>query len=129
MRKLAILGALALATVLSGCNTLSVISGAAISPQSADVAINSFDVLEASATAYLSLPTCGAPGATVVCKNLTAAAKIIPAVKSGRVARDQILALLNANSGAAIPVATYNSLEAVITTLQGVNSAYNIQTK
>jgi hypothetical protein len=129
MRKLAILGALALATVLSGCNTLSVISGAAISPQSADVAINSFDVLEASATAYLSLPTCGAPGATVVCKNLTAAAKIIPAVKSGRVARDQILALLNANSGAAIPVATYNTLEAVITTLQGVNSAYNIQTK
>ena len=129
MRKLAILGALALATALSGCNTLSVISGAAISPQSADVAINSFDVLEASATAYLSLPTCGAPGATVVCKNLTAAAKIIPAVKSGRVARDQILSLLNANSGAAIPVATYNSLEAVITTLQGVNSAYNIQTK
>ena len=129
MRKLAILGALALATVLSGCNTLSVISGAAISPQSADVAIKSFDVLEASATAYLSLPTCGAPGATVVCKNLTAAAKIISAVKSGRVARDQILALLNANSGAAIPVATYNTLEAVITTLQGVNSAYNIQTK
>ena len=129
MRKLAILGALALATALSGCNTLSVISGAAISPQSADVAINSFDVLEASATAYLSLPTCGAPSATVVCKNLTAAAKIIPAVKSGRVARDQILALLNANSGAAIPVATYNTLEAVITTLQGVNSAYNIQTK
>jgi hypothetical protein len=37
--------------------------------------------------------------------------------------------LLNANSGAAIPVASYNTLEASISTLQSIYTQYNVSSK
>jgi len=118
MRKLVLLGAI----ILGGCSTFSLITGSAVSPQAAYAAANAFDVLEPVATTYLALPPCGAQP----CRNAAAVAKIVPAVRAGRVARNQVEALLTANNGGAISIATYNTLEAAITTLQAVNTQFSI---
>jgi hypothetical protein len=113
---------------LSGCVTDSVeaLFSVSASPQSALVAANSFDALETMATGYLSLPAC-ASGGSAACRNATAAAKIAPAVRSGRTARNQVEAMLQANNGGKIPVATIQTLQAAIATLQAVYAQYNIQ--
>jgi hypothetical protein len=129
MKKLLAIGGLALA--LSGCQSITqawdVATSTSVPAQYALAAANSFDAIEAVATGYLQLPPCG--GTVVVCRNSAAAAKIIPAVRSGRAARNSIEGLLNANSGAAIPVASYNTLEASISTLQSIYTQYNVSSK
>jgi hypothetical protein len=114
------------AIALGGCSTISTLTGASVKPQSALVAANSFDALETIATGYLELPPCTTTQ-LAACRNQTAAAKIGPAVRSGRTARNQIEALLQANAGAAIPVASLNTLQAAIATLQSIYTQYNIQ--
>lgn len=122
--------ALPLALVLGSCaayNGFTTLLGTTVSPQVALVASNSFDALETAATAYLQLPACGT-NAPVTCKSSAAVANIIPAVKVGRVARNQIEADLSAANGGPIPVADYNTLNAAIATLQAVDANYNIPT-
>lgn len=122
--------ALALLLPLCGCNTLTnaynSLTGTSVSPQAAVVAANSFDALETAATAYLSLPACTTTQ-LAACRNATATKAIVPAVRSGRTARNQIEALLQANNGAAIPAASMATLQAAIATLQSVYTQYNIQ--
>ena len=112
----------------SGCqtleNTYNIATSASVPAQYAVAAANSFDAIEAVATGYLQLPPCG--GSVVTCRNAAVVAKIIPAVRSGRVARNVIEGLLSASGGAAIPVASYNTLEASIATLQGIYAQYNV---
>lgn len=118
---------------LGGCSAITqawdVATATSVPPQYALAAANSFDAVETVATGYLQLPACGSVGASVACQNAVAVAKIVPAVRSGRAARNAIETLLNQNSGAAIPVASYNTLEAAISTLQTIDSQYNIATK
>lgn len=114
------------AIALGGCSTISTLTGASVKPQAALVAANSFDALETVATGYLQLPLCTTTP-IAACRNQTAAAKIGPAVRSGRTARNQIEALLQANAGAAIPVASLNTLQAAIAALQSIYTQYNIQ--
>ena len=119
----------AVALGLTGCanidNAYNTLTGASVSPQSALVAANSFDALETVATGYLQLPACGS-GAPVTCRNAAAVSKIVPAIRSGRAARNAIEALLSANNGGAITVASYNTLSAAVTTLEAVYSSYSI---
>ena len=121
------------ALALGGCSTITqawdVATATSVPPQYALAAANSFDAVETVATGYLQLPACGSTGASVACRNAVAVAKIVPAVRSGRAARNAIETLLGQNSGAAIPVASYNTLEAAISTLQTINSQYNIAAK
>lgn len=114
------------AIALGGCSTLGTLTGASVKPQAALVAANSFDALETVATGYLQLPPCTTTQ-IAACRNQTAAAKIAPAVRSGRTARNQIEGLLQANAGAAVPVASINTLQAAIATLQSIYAQYNIQ--
>lgn len=125
MKKILI--GLTLVAGLAGCAKIEAALTTTVSPQAALVAANSFDAMEAVATGYLQLPTCGKT-AVVTCKTTAAVNTIVPAVRSGRAARDQIEALLKASSGAAIPLANYNTLQAVITSLQGIYAQYNIKT-
>lgn len=117
-----LIGALA----LGGCSTISTLTGASVSGQSALVAANSFDALETVATGYLELPPCTTTQ-LAACRNTAAAHALGPAIRSGRTARNQIEALLVANNGGAIPVATLSTLQAAIKTLQSVYAQYNIQ--
>jgi hypothetical protein len=128
MRVYLLAGAAMLGLSLAGCNfPLLNPSATSISAQYALAAANSFDAIESAATAYLSLPPC--TGVVAACRNQKAVPSIKKAVLAGRGARNQIEALLAQSGGAAIPVASYNNLQAAIATLQNLYSVYNIQAK
>lgn len=120
---------LLLALALAGCATLqkdyAIITGATVSPAAVIVAANSFDAIEATATNYLIF--CKANRSAVGCGSYVAARKqILPAVRSGRVARNNLENFLTANPGALGPSGLYNALVSALNTLQGVASQYQI---
>lgn len=119
MKKLILLALLS----ICGCGVLS---GLYVSPQSAAVSINTFDALEIIATGYVRLPPC-VTGNLGICRSSIAVANIVPAIRAGRVARDQIVTLLQQNAGANIPIDNFNTLQSIITTLQTIYAQYNIQ--
>lgn len=116
------------ALALAGCASFGNFTGInpTVSPQAADVAVNTFDALEAAATAYNQLPLCAA-GASIACHTAGAKAAIKPAILTGRTARNELEAALKASGGAAIPVLSWNNLQSAITTLQSLYANYNIQ--
>lgn len=134
----AILLAAALALGLAGC--LSTSGGSTtVSAQSAYVSINAFNALKTAATAYDSLPACGAAGASVACRNPAAVKQIDAAVRTGTTARNQVMAALETACGlpavtGATPLAAcgpisitpYQALEATIATLQSAYATYSI---
>jgi hypothetical protein len=122
---------LLLALALAGCasnpftKVWSTITSATVDPTTVVVASNSFDALEATATNYLKLVRCNGTNGPV-CRNPAATAKIIPAVRSGRVARNNLEQFLKDNPGQLGPSGLYNALVASINTLQGVYTTYNV---
>lgn len=125
MRKILI--PLALALGLGACtnlqNAFSTLTGASVSPEVVYIARNSFDTLEVTATNYIRYCTVkrGAPGC-----NDTAIKSLIPAVRSGRVARNNLTQFLKDNPGALGPAGLYNALVTATNTLQSVEAQYNI---
>jgi hypothetical protein len=127
MRKLLILAAVGLS--LGGCasvtKTWDTITGATVSPAAVIVAGNSFDAIEATATNYLTF--CKANRSVAGCGSYLSARKaILPAVRSGRVARNNLENFMAANPGALGPSGLYNALVTSINTLQAVATQYNI---
>lgn len=126
MKKL--IPALLLAFTLAGCasltNTWNAVTGATVSPAAVIVAANAFDALEVTATNYLKLKKCD--GSNPVCRSPAATKVIVPAVRSGRVARNNLEQFLKDNPGQLGPSGLYNALTASINTLQGVIAAYNV---
>lgn len=132
--KLKLASILVVAGLLSGCaglttveNAIGAVEGTSISPQAAATAIYAFNAVEAVATGYGQLPSCNTPGAPITCNTPQAIAAIKPAILSGRAARVSLRALLQSSGGAAIPVASYNTLEAAISSLQSVYVQYGIK--
>jgi hypothetical protein len=118
-----------LAFCLAGCATLqqdyAIITGATVSPAAVIVAGNAFDAIEATATNYLTF--CKANRTVAGCASYVTARKaILPAVRSGRVARNNLENFLTANPGQLGPSGLYNALVTAINTLQGVATQYNI---
>jgi hypothetical protein len=131
MRKL-ILAAF-VSAALAGCtsveNAVSVATSAAVPATTAMVAANSFDAIESVATGYLQLPLCVTGGA-LTCRTQSASKAIVPAIRSGRAARNAIEGLLCSGSPCSpnqtIPAASYNTIAAAITSLDAVYAQYNI---
>jgi len=120
---------LILVLALGGCaqltNAYDTLTGVTVSPTAVYVAANAFDAVEVTATNYLKLPKCtGANGP--VCRNPTATAQIIPAVRAGRVARTNLESFMAQNPGALGPTGLYNALTSATATLQAIVSQYNI---
>lgn len=113
MKSLILLGVLGLA--LAGCNVN--LNPSIATPSQVDIAINSFDAAEVTATNYLRLPLCSVAGVQV-CRTQAASQSVYTAVKSGRVARDQLTADLAANASA--PVTLLQSLTTAVSTLQSI---------
>jgi hypothetical protein len=101
------------------------ITGSTVDPTTVIVAANSFDALEATATNYLTLKRCTGTNGPI-CRNPVATAKIIPAIRSGRVARNNLEQFMKDNPGQLGPSGLYNALVASINTLQSVYATYNI---
>jgi hypothetical protein len=113
---------------LAGCanvqNAYNTATGATVSPQVVLVAANAFNALEATATNYLLLPKC--PQQAPICRDPSATKKIIPAVRSGRVARNNLIQFLKDHPSQLGPTGLYDALQASISTLQGVFNQYNV---
>lgn len=119
--------ALALTLSLGACanlqNVWNTVTGATVSPQAVYIAENAFDALEVTATGYLKI--CHADMATPGCSK-TAIAQIIPAVRSGRVARTNLNAFMKAHPDALGATGLYDALVTATNTLQSVSTQYNI---
>jgi hypothetical protein len=115
---------------LGGCaslqNTYDALTGSSVSPTAVIVAGNAFDGVEATATNYLKLAKCTGTNGPV-CRNPTATAQIIPAIRAGRIARNNLEAFLQANPGQLGPGGLYNALTAATTTLQSILAQYDIK--
>lgn len=127
MRKLLIIGLAALS--LAGCANLQnawvAATSSTVSPTVVIVAANSFDALEVTATNYLKLPKC--TGASSVCRSPEATAKIIPAIRAGRVARNNLEQFMRDHPGQLGSQGSYDALKAAIDTLNGIFSQYSIK--
>ena len=121
---------IALTLSLAGCSgTQSIadlftrVTSSQVSPQAVYLAENSFDAVEVTATGYLRI--CHAKMATPGCSS-TAIAQIIPAVRSGRVARANLHSFMKAHPDALGATGLYDALVTATNTLQGVATTYNI---
>jgi len=128
MKKLLLIATLALS--LGGCAglqsfynvTTSAVNGA--SPTAIYVARNSFDAVEVTATNYIVY--CKVHPSTPGCSK-TAIAKLIPAVRSGRIARTNLVQWQKQNPpGTWGPIGMYNTLTTATATLQQISAQYNI---
>lgn len=117
--------------VLAGCaqqvqeaeNAWHVVTGATITPTQVYVAANAFDGIEATATTYLRLPKCG----TLPCRNPSATAVIVPAIRSGRLARNKLEAAVTVNPGAPVDANLFSTLTTSTDTIKAILNQYNIQ--
>lgn len=134
MRKLFAIAALTIAVTLGGCATqfgqkvegvVSAITGATVSPQAVIVASNVFDGLERTATNYLRLTRCNGTNGPI-CRDPNATKTLIPAIRSGRVARNNLQQFMTDHPGQLGPSGLYDALQASITTLQNVFAQYNV---
>jgi hypothetical protein len=122
-----IFAVVALALSLGSCASLqsgiNYVTGATISPRAVYLAENSYDAIEVTATGYLRI--CHARMTTPGCSS-TAIAQLIPAVRSGRVARSNINAFMKAHPDALGVTGLYDALVTATNTLQSVATTYNI---
>jgi len=120
--------AIALAGSLAGCaqfqKDFSFLTSATVSPTAVTVAVNLFDGVEATATNYLRLPKCTATSGAV-CRNKAVAVQIIAAVKSGRVARNNLEQFLAGHQTALGVQGDYDAINAAVNTLQAILAQYN----
>lgn len=126
MKRLILLASL---LALGGCTELqsayNVVTGASVTPAQVYIAANAFDTVEATATNYLKLPPCTTGGPTL-CRSASAVNAIVPAIRSGRVARNNLEAAVNTGNGAPIAASLYSALTAQTTTLQTIIAQYGI---
>jgi hypothetical protein len=131
MKKLLVL--LLLAPLLAGCGTFgqnlqnifNTVTGASVSPAAVLVAGNSFDAVEKTATNYIVF--CTSNRANLACANfVTIRGQLVPAVRAGRAARNNLEAFMKANPGALGPTGLYNALTSAVQTLQDVMTQYHI---
>lgn len=124
MKKLRIL---LFALALGGCaevqNAWNVVAGASVTDQQVYIARSAFDALEATATNYIVY--CKVHPATRGCSK-SAIAAIIPAVRSGRVARTNLTEFQKTHPGQLGSKGLYDALVSATNTLQAVSVQYNI---
>lgn len=125
MRKIFVV--LALTLSLAGCQNAQGLwdrfTTAQVSPRAVYLAENGYDAVEVTATGYLKI--CHARMSTPGCSS-TAIAQIIPAVRSGRIARNNLNAFMKAHPDALGATGLYDALVTATNTLQSVSTQYNI---
>lgn len=130
MKKLLII---ALALTLSGCAgtrlgafiaTVESAATGTVSPEAIYIARNAFDTVEVSATNYLTLKKC--PTNAPFCRDPVATAKLIPAIRSGRVARNNATQFLKDHPNQLGTQGLYDALTSSTDTIKQILAQYNI---
>ena len=93
---------------LSGCDPN------VATPNQVAIAVNAYNAAVATGTAYLKLPLCGSPP----CRTAALSQTVYTSLKSGRVARTQLLAALAANQSA--PITAIQALQAAQAVIQQI---------
>ncbi len=133
MKKLLIIPTLLAALLVSGCagtrfgTFISTVESAAtgtVSPQAIYIARNAFDAVEVSATNYLTLKKC--PVAAPFCRDPAATAKLIPAIRSGRVARNNATQFLKDHPNQLGSQGLYDALTSSTDTIKQILAQYNV---
>lgn len=133
MKKLLII---LLSLSLAGCatqfgerigNVVSTIESAAtgtVSPQAIYIARNAFDTIEVSATNYLTLKRC--PTNAPFCRDPNATAQLIPAIRSGRDARNAATLFLKQHPNQLGSQGLYDALTTSTDTIKNILARYNV---
>lgn len=126
MRKLLIFPLLFL---LVGCAALAQIASVKVDPKLVLVAANTFNVLEATATNYIRLPAC-TPDNRPVCREPEVTAIIIPAVYSGRTARNGLREFYRRHPNVPLgPQGLFDALTSANSVLQEIFAQHKIGSK
>jgi len=119
-KSLILAGALIGLLPLGGCVGLN---PNVATPQQVIVASNAFDAAEATATNYLRLPPCPTQK---VCRDASVVAKLVPAVRTARGARDSLIGYVKSNPGQNAPVTLIDALTTSVTTLTSLETQYSV---
>ena len=123
-----IVGGLVLASALSlgGCanlqNAWDVVTSAKVSPAAVVIAANSFDAVEKTATNYVGY--CSPNPAPAGCNDNVIQTRLIPAIRSGRTARNSLEAFLQAHPGELGDKGVYDALISSTTTIKAIVANY-----
>lgn len=129
-----IIFACALAACLGGCAQWNAdvaaikadfakLSGATLSPTGVRLAVDAFDAVEVTATNYLTLPKC-VTGGPSLCRTDAAKNAIVPAIKAGRVARNNLEQFLAGHQTALGSQGAYDAIGAATQTVKAILAQY-----
>lgn len=125
MRKLLL--SFALAVSVAGCaqfkSAFDTVTGIEVSPKAVYVAVNTFNALEVTAANYLHV--CRTAPTTPGCSQ-SAIAQLIPAVRSGRVARNALLDFMKTHPDALGAKGLYDALMSTTAVVQQIKDTYKI---
>lgn len=131
MKRIILIAALSLS--LGGCadtklgsfiETIQSAATGTVSPAAIYIARNAFDAVEVSATNYLDLKRC--PTAAPFCRDPAATALLIPAIRSGRDARNAATLFLKQHPNQLGTQGLYDALTSSTDTIKGILSRYNV---
>lgn len=122
------LAALSLCLALGSCanlrNAYDAVTGTSVSPKAVIVAANAFNAVETTAKVYVSY--CTPRPQPVGCAD-SAISQIIPAVRSGREARNSLEQFMTDHPGKLGPTGLYEALTSATATLSAISAQYNIK--
>lgn len=104
--------------------TIESAASGTVSPEAIYIARNAFDTVEVSATNYLNLKHC--PTNASFCRDKVATAKLIPAIRSGRVARNNATQFLKDHPNQLGTQGLYDALTTSTDTIKQILAQYNI---
>ena len=134
MKKIFLIAVLAIS--LGGCSTpfgerlssffeaIKVGSSATVSPEAIYVAANAYDAVEVTATNYLTLKRC--PNQAPFCRSPAATKVLIPAIRAGRVARDNALPFVTDHPGQLGAKGLYDALTTATDSIQKILNQYKV---
>ena len=108
--------AMPLLTAASCADVTGAITGATVTPQVAQVLVDSYNTAEGAGTAYIV--ACHKLVGTAHACDRSVEQKVFTDLRIYGQDRDAVLKLLRANNGGPIPVASYNTLTTVYQTLK-----------
>jgi hypothetical protein len=134
-----VLAAAVLAVSLAGCagglsglsniaqtvsSTVSGVSEVEVNRKAVYTLASTFDALQVTATNYMAL--CRDYPKNATCNRALIQKQIIPAIRSGRIARNSLMRFARDNPGKLGTTGAYNALTASVATLQGIYAQYGI---